>query len=106
MRTATFVNLCHAATDRLWMHRKALRRVAVRIGFCPDGLVISARVSRLSEDREENGIDTAPARLSMSPSPHTIPWDEVHTLTEEALVKIVDDYCSPLYALLGVKQGG
>ena len=91
---AAFVNACRAAAARLWMHRKALHRVAVRIGFWPDGMVISATISAKNDEE-----------LSASAgSPRLIPWAEVETITEDRLVAIVDELCEPLYAALEITR--
>lgn len=90
---ADFTKACRVAAERLWMHRNALHRVAVRIGFWPDGLVISAAITARTN-----------AEMVASSPPRTIPWDQVETITEIALVAIVDELCNPLYDALGVPR--
>jgi hypothetical protein len=100
-----FLGICKAATERVWVHRHALRRVAVRIGFWPDGLVISAsinfegleqdlRASLLAEQAERKG--------PIAPAPRTIPWDRLAVISEEELTAAVDDYFKPIYHALRV----
>ena len=88
---SAFTNACKTATERLWKHRSAMHRVAVRIGFWPDGMVISATISARND--EELAANTL--RL--------IPWDEVATLSEQRLVEIVDEVCAPAYRALGIR---
>lgn len=83
------------ATERLFAHRQALRRVAVRIGFWPDGLVVSARLTPPHDD-------AAPRTLASSPPPRTIPWHQLEDISEQALIAEIDDLCGPLYVTLGV----
>lgn len=91
---ADFTKAMQAATERLWHHRKTLRRVAMKLGFWPDGLVISANITARNNDEMKAGA-----------GPRVIPWPELATLTEARAVEIVDELCAPLYPALGMKQG-
>lgn len=88
-----FVNACRAAAERLWHHRKNLHRVMVRIGYWPDGLIISAVIPVRSIEE-----------LHASQPPRVIPWSEVATITEARLIGIVDELCDPLYGALGIAK--
>lgn len=88
-----FIKACQAATERLFMHRKALRRVGVRLGFWPDGLVLSANITARTN-----------AEMLASIPPITIPWAELATTTEADMISAVDRLCNPLYETLGITR--
>lgn len=88
-----FTKAMQAATERLWRHRKALRRCAVRIGFWPDGMVITANLA----------AGHALEELKAGVPPRVIPWPEVATLSQAGLIGIIDSHCAPLYRALGLK---
>lgn len=78
---ADFIKLCRIATDRLFENRKALRRVSVRIGFWPEGMVIYAFIAARND-----------AELEAN-RPYVIPWHDLEHIKEETLLRIVDSVC-------------
>jgi hypothetical protein len=90
---ADFVNACQLAADRLWMHRRKLRRAAVKIGFWPTGMVISANITARNDDE-----------MAAALPPQVIPWDQVATISIEGILAIVDLVCDPLYPALGISR--
>jgi hypothetical protein len=100
-----FVENLRAATERLWVHRKMLRTVAVRIGFWPvhptdsaasGGLVISARPSI-----DKHGNDGLKAWTQ-----EVVPWAALATMGRDDLIATVDRVCQPSHDLIGRKGPG
>jgi hypothetical protein len=76
---AEFVKDLRAAVDQLFAHRKALRRVAVRCGFWPEGLVISAALT---------------SEKDLSLWKEIVPWDRLATMDAAELMAIADRVCA------------
>jgi hypothetical protein len=68
---AEFLSAVRAAVERLFAHKKMLRRVAVRFGFWPDGLVISVTIPATNEaelDASRQAIVSWESLASLDPA--------------------------------------
>lgn len=87
-----FLKDVRAAVDHLFAHRRMLRKVSVRIGFWPEGMVISARLS----------MDVFGEGCEVVDSGHieTISWERLEVIDAAELIGIIDKLCAPAHELL------
>lgn len=93
-----FLKDMRAAVEQLFAHRKAMRRVAVRFGFYPESLLISASVTLQSDDCHES--EARREAILNASQQQMIPWDLLDTIDPAEFIAIVDRVCQPAHDVL------
>lgn len=91
MNQAEFIDALRTATDHLFAHRKMLQRARVRIGFWPEGMVISCMVPARTEEELQANV------------PEVIPWERLHTVDPSAMIEAIDRVCARHHQLIGAR---
>lgn len=89
------VEALRAGIDRLFEHRRALRKARTLLRIWPQGLVFECRV--LAADAEEHReVEHACCR-------EEVPWDQLSSFDAEKARAIADHVCAEAHAYLGTK---
>lgn len=86
-----------AGNDRMFHHRKILRRATVLMRIWPEGIIFTCLVRPHHSDDDWEVPSKEVGR-------EVLPWSELPKLTRASATQIADRVCSVAYDALGVQR--